>query len=68
MHGVNTVDERRHALHVVIDDEHRPAVVAHFGDQLGEGCSLARGQARERLVDQHHLRIAGNRLGDLDFA
>ena len=68
MHGVNAVDERRHAFHVVIDDEDRPPIVAHFGDQLGEGCGLARGQAGERLVDQHHLRIAGDRLGDLDFA
>ena len=48
--------------------QHRSAVVAHFGDQLGEGRGLARGQARERLVDQHHLGIAGDRLGDLDLA
>ena len=30
--------------------------------------SLARGQAREGLVDEHDLRVARDRLGDLDLA
>ena len=36
--------------------------------EVGEGRGLPRGEAGERLVDQHHLRIAGDRLGDLDLA
>ena len=68
MHGVNAVDQRGDALHVVVDDEDRPPVGAHFGDQRRERRGLARRQAGERLVDQHHLRIAGDRLGDLHFA
>ena len=68
MHGVNPVDQRGNAFHVVVDDQDRPAVGAHLGDQRRERRGLARRQAGERLVDQHHLRIAGDRLGDLHFA
>ena len=52
----------------MIDQKHGAAVVAQLADEVGEGCRLRRGEAGKRLVDQQHLRIARDRLGDLDLA
>ena len=68
VHGVNAIDERGDALDVVIDDQHRSAVVAHFDDQPGERRRFARRQAGEGFVDQHHFGIAGDGFGDLHLA
>ena len=68
IHGEHAVDQPGDALHVVIDQQHGAAVVAKLADQIGEGRRLRRGEAGERLVDQKHLRIARDRLGDLDLA
>ena len=68
IHGDHAVDQAGDALHVVIDQQHGAAVVAQFADEIGEGRGFRRGQAGERLVDQQHLRIARDRLGDFDLA
>ena len=68
IHGDDPVDEAGDAFDVVVDEEHGAAVVAQFADQIGKRFGLLRGQAGERLVDQQHLRIARDRLGDFDLA
>ena len=68
IHGEHAVDEPRHAFDVVIDQENGAAVVAQFADQIGECRGLLRGQPGERLVDQQHLRIPRDCLGNLDLA
>ena len=66
IHGEHAVGERGDALDVVVDDQHRPPVAPHLGDQLGENSRLARGEPGEGLVDQHDLGLARDRLGKLD--
>src|SRR5579883_1278144 len=66
IHREHAIDERRDALDVVIDQEHGAALGTEGADQLREGADLARGQAGERLVHQHYLGIARDRLGEFE--
>ena len=68
VHGNNAVHQPCDALDVVIDQQHRSAVVAQFANEIGKGRGLLRRQASKGLVDQQDLRIARDRLGDLDLA
>src|SRR6185312_13424800 len=58
IHGEHAIDQRRHALDVVIDEQHGAALGAEAADELGEDRDLAAGEAGERLVHQHDARIA----------
>ncbi len=65
IHGQHAVDERRHALDVVIDEQHGAAVPTEAVDQLGKISDLAGREPGEWLIDQHHLRIARHRPSEL---
>ena len=68
IHGEHAVDQARHAFDVVIDQENGAAVIAQFANQIGERRGLFRRQPGERFVDQQHLRIPCDCLGNLDLA
>ena len=68
IHGEHAVDEARHAFDVVIDEENGAAVIAQFANQIGERRGFLRRQPGKRFVDQQHLRIPRDCLGDLDLA
>ena len=68
IHREHAIDQRRHALDVVIDQQHGAAFLAEAADQVGERADLGAGEAGERLVDQHDLRVARDRLGHLHAA
>ena len=68
IHGKDAIDQARHAFNVVIDKQHRAAVIAQFANKIGEGGSLRRCEAGEGLVDKEHLRIAGDGFGNLNLA
>ena len=58
VHRKYAINERRDALHVMVDQHHRAPFVAEAADQFGEHADLGSRQAGERLVDQHDLGIA----------
>ena len=63
VHGEDAVRQCGDTLHVVIYQEYCASIAAEVGNELGEGIHFAGCQSCERLVDQHHPRVAGNRLG-----
>ena len=68
IHGDDAVGERGDALDAVVDKKHGTALVAQCADQVGKDLDLARRQAGEGLVDQHHFGIARHRFGELHAA
>ena len=54
--------------HVVLDQQHRVAVVADLADEPHELVLLRRVEARRRLVQAEQLRLGGQRPGDLQPA
>ena len=63
VHRQHAVDQGGDALDVVVDQQNGPILGAKAANEIGEGFRLRRRQAGERLVDQHHLGIARDRLG-----
>ncbi len=66
VHREHAIDQGRDALDVVVDQHHRAAFVAEAADQFGERSDFCQRQSGERLVDQHDLGIAGDRLGEFE--
>ena len=60
------VAERLDLVHAVRDEERRDALGLQLGQEIIDGLDVARGQGRGRLVEDQHLRVAAERLGDLD--
>jgi hypothetical protein len=59
------VRKRRHHRQVVLDHEHR-AVRRDLADQRSDALDVRMGHAGGRFVEQHHLRVEGERGGDLE--
>ena len=64
IHRQHPVDQCRDALDVVVHQQHRAALVAEAADQFGEDADFGQRQSGEGLVDQHHLGIPGDGLGE----
>ena len=63
IHRQHAIDQCRHALDVVVDQQHGAALVAKTPDQFGERTDFRQGEARERLIDKHDFWVARDRLG-----
>ena len=68
VHRQHPIHQPGHAFHVVIDQQDGAAVPAEAVDQVGEDSDFRRRQPGEGFIDQHHLRVARQRLGHLQPA
>ena len=59
------VGDAHHQPHVVLDQQHRVAVVADLADQVHQRGLLARVEPGGRLVEAQQLGLGGQRAGDL---
>ena len=66
-HDGNHVRERQHAVDIVLHDQHGD-VRRHGLYQVGNPLALGGGEARQRLVEQQHLRLARERDAEIDQA
>ena len=58
--------EREKEVHVVLDQQDGDAVCRDAADHRGDALGLGERQARRRLVEEHELRLAGERARDLE--
>ena len=58
---VTRVAHAHHHVHVVLDQDHRDAVVADLADDRDQLLDVGRGQAGGRLVEQQQLRVERQR-------
>ena len=62
----DAVGDRLHLVELVRDEDHGPALVCHHAHRLEERLRLLRRQHGGRLVEDQDLRLAVERLQDLD--
>ena len=69
VHDGDPLGEPDHDLHVVLDHQHRLALLAvHRPDQLDEPAHVLDRDAGHRLVEQDHARVAGEQHRELELA
>ncbi len=69
VHDRDPLREPGHHLHVMLDHQHRPALVGvHRPDQLDELGHVLHRDARHRLVEQQDLRVAREQHRELELA
>ncbi len=61
-----SVRDAHHHPHVVLDQQHGDAAVAHLADELHQLDGLGRVHARRRLVEQQELGLGGEGARDLE--
>src|SRR6185503_10704332 len=64
----HAVADVHHQPHVVLDEQHRHAIVAHAADQLAERDALRRIHAGRGLVEREQLGLGGQRAGNFQTA
>jgi len=65
IHRKHPVDQGCDALDVVVDQEHRAPLIAEAADHSEKVPTSASVSPAKGLVDQHHLGIPGDGLGEL---
>ena len=65
VHHGDGVREAEHAVDVVLDDQHRN-IGGDVLDQVRHPFALGGGEARQRLVEQQHLRLGAERDAEID--